>query len=530
MPYATPHRAILMLGLLLTLFITTTRPLAAQDAPAEPASTDEANAALDRRFTYQGRLFDGNSPVNANCDLRFGLFGAASGGTQIGEQQIIANVAVSAGLFTVTLNQSNQFGNNAFRGDQRWLEVGVRCPAGSGNYTLLQPRQALDAAPYAIYALGAERVPWTGITGVPANIANPPTYSAGAGLQLSAENQFRVVFAGSGTAASAARSNHHHFGQAWSGSSPSAGLILTNTAESGVGFMSFATAASGITFGIVGQTDATSGYGVAGYARSNAGVNRGIYGESASSSGDGVYGLNTSTSGSAYGVYGRANSTSGGAGVRGQGPYVGVWGQATATSGANWGVYGHTSSSGGYGGYFSAPSGGTAGRFLGAVSISGNLSKSSGSFMIDHPLDPANKYLYHSFVESPDMLNVYNGNVTLDGDGQAWVNLPAYFSALNRDFRYQLTAIGAPGPNLYIADKIADNRFRIAGGSPGMEVSWLVTGIRQDAYALENPIVVEVDKPAHERGTYLHPEAHGQPATLSVDRLISGALQDAPDQ
>jgi len=91
------------------------------------------------------------------------------------------------------------------------------------------------------------------------------------------------------------------------------------------------------------------------------------------------------------------------------------------------------------------------------------------------------------------------------------VQMPDWFQALNRDFRYQLTAIGAPGPNLYIAEKIKDNRFKIAGGAPGMEVSWQVTGIRQDPYAQAHPIIVEEEKPADERGTYLHPELYGQP-------------------
>ncbi|MCK4597432.1 hypothetical protein KAU04_05305, partial [bacterium] len=120
----------------------------------------------------------------------------------------------------------------------------------------------------------------------------------------------------------------------------------------------------------------------------------------------------------------------------------------------------------------------TAGYFSGNVTVTGTLSKGGGSFKIDHPLDPANKYLYHSFVESPDMKNLYDGVVNLDNDGAAWVELPEWFEALNKDFRYQLTPIGAPGPNLYIAQEIQNNRFQIAGGPLGMKVSWQVTGIR----------------------------------------------------
>jgi len=141
--------------------------------------------------------------------------------------------------------------------------------------------------------------------------------------------------------------------------------------------------------------------------------------------------------------------------------------------------------------------------------FAGKVSKSGGSFKIDHPLDPANKYLEHSFVESPDMMNIYNGIVVLDSKGEAAVSLPDYFQALNSDFRYQLTAIGAPGPNLYIAEEISGNRFKIAGGKAGSKVSWQVTGVRQDAYAAAHRIKVEEDKPAQERGRYLHPELFG---------------------
>ncbi|MFC1683360.1 hypothetical protein ACFL0G_04055, partial [Candidatus Zixiibacteriota bacterium] len=158
----------------------------------------------------------------------------------------------------------------------------------------------------------------------------------------------------------------------------------------------------------------------------------------------------------------------------------------------------------------------TAGYFLGHVKVTGNIVKGGGGFQIDHPLDAANKYLYHSSVESPDMKNVYDGVVLLNAQGEAWVALPEWFGALNSDFRYQLTAIGAPGPNLYIAEKISGNRFKIAGGKPGMEVSWQVTGIRQDAFANANRIPVEKDKSGDEKGKYLHAKEHGLPETMEI--------------
>jgi len=155
--------------------------------------------------------------------------------------------------------------------------------------------------------------------------------------------------------------------------------------------------------------------------------------------------------------------------------------------------------------------------FSGNLSVQGTLSKESGTFRIDDPIDPANKYLSHSFVESPDMMNIYNGTVTLDSKGEAAVTMPAWFDALNQSFQYQLTAVGAPGPGLFIKEKVHDNCFKIAGGTAGLEVSWQVTGVRHDAYANAHRTPIEEDKPEGEVGHYLHPELFG----AGPDKLIA---------
>jgi len=204
-------------------------------------------------------------------------------------------------------------------------------------------------------------------------------------------------------------------------------------------------------------------------------------------------------SGNGAGVYGY-HSSSGNYGFLGSSIY-GVFGYSSS----GYGVYGFKSGAGDY-----------AGCFLGNVNVTGTLSKGGGGFKIDHPLDPANKYLYHSFVESPDMMNIYNGNVVLDANGEAWVELPAYFEALNKDFRYQLTCIGGFAP-VYIAQEITGNRFKVAGGSPGMKVSWQVTGIRHDPFAEAHRIQVEVEKTGKERGRYIHPKEYGVSETLGID-------------
>jgi hypothetical protein len=165
---------------------------------------------------------------------------------------------------------------------------------------------------------------------------------------------------------------------------------------------------------------------------------------------------------------------------------------------------------------------GLAGQFKGDVEIQGNLTVSGNingaakPWKIDHPLDPDNKFLFHVAVESPDMKNMYDGVVVLDEKGEAVVELPSYFEALNRDFRYQLTCLGGFAP-VYVGEKIHENRFKIAGGREGLEVSWLVTGIRQDAYANAHRIQVEVEKDPTEKGKLLHPVERGRPESDGID-------------
>lgn len=158
-----------------------------------------------------------------------------------------------------------------------------------------------------------------------------------------------------------------------------------------------------------------------------------------------------------------------------------------------------------------------AGNFTGDLNVTGKITAGTKDFRIDHPLDPANKYLLHSSVESSEMKNLYDGTVILDAKGEAQVQLPAWFEAMNGSFRYQLTAVGAPSPGLYIAEKISAGHFKIAGGTPGVEVSWQVTGVRQDAYAKANPLVVEEEKQESERGYYIHPELFGAPEEKGIE-------------
>ena len=235
-----------------------------------------------------------------------------------------------------------------------------------------------------------------------------------------------------------------------------------------------------------------------------------------SGTGAGVYGKTQSTSASAAGVFGQISSSA---------DYsAGVRGQNDAASCCGFGVVGFAAGQGiGIGGY--APNGfgvfgwspnNWAAWFDGSVEVTGTLYKGAGAFRIDNPLDPAHSYLQHSFVESPEMKNVYDGNVRTNAKGFATVTLPKWFQALNKDFRYQLTVIGHSFADATVWKKIAAREFTIKTSKPGIKVSWQVTGVRHDAYARAHPIPVVLPKTGAAQGRYLHPELYGQRASKSV--------------
>lgn len=261
-------------------------------------------------------------------------------------------------------------------------------------------------------------------------------------------------------------------------------------------------------------------YGVYGHARSAATNVYGVGGDTGSTGyGAGVIGSAYATSGTAFGGFFSAASPDANA----------MFAYSSATSGDPVAVVGEVESPTGVAGSFRAHSGsglillGQSGQnlndvffvdasgngfYAGNLTVNGTVSKSGGSFRIDDPLDPTNKTLSHSFVESPDMMNIYNGNVVTDRRGRAIVEMPAYFEALNCDFRYQLTVVGRFAQAI-VAEKIHDNTFVIETSKPRVEVSWQVTGIRHDAWANAHRIQVEELKSVEEQGHYFHPEEAG---------------------
>jgi hypothetical protein len=263
-----------------------------------------------------------------------------------------------------------------------------------------------------------------------------------------------------------------------------------NPFQSPIGIESVATGPYS-PIGIVGSATGNFASGLRGYAFPTNSSDNGSY------SGVEGYAFANGASATNYGVYGSASGT--------------------GSTSVNYGIYGNTSgsSSTSYAGYFN-----------GKVHVNGTLSKSAGTFKIDHPLDPLNKYLSHSFVESPDMMNIYNGNITTDQNGRATVNLPDYFEALNMDFRYQLTAIGVFSQAI-VMEEIKGNQFIVASDKPNVKVSWQVTGVRNDAYAKKNRVVPEQDKPEQEKGKYLNADAFGLPREESLHAVKAKEPQKA---
>ena len=152
----------------------------------------------------------------------------------------------------------------------------------------------------------------------------------------------------------------------------------------------------------------------------------------------------------------------------------------------------------------------------GSVNITGDLNVTgTKAFRIDHPLDPENKYLVHSCIESDEMKNIYDGIAVLNEKGEAAVRLPDWFEAVNENFRYQLTCIGGFS-NVYIKQKIENGTFIIAGGEANMEVSWQISGVRKDPGAIQSNFEVVVEKEPELRGYYLDPKAYGKSEEKSI--------------
>lgn len=454
-----------------------------------------SEAVVPHQINFQGLLKDGaGSPVaDGPYSVVFTLYDAASLGSALWAETTTVNT--NAGLFNRVLGSIHPIPDNAFTDSSRWLGVKVAADPE------MSPRQKLASVGYSYRVSTVDGATGGSIDGSLSfgNSATPMAYVYESGSL----NPTKPVIA-------------------HSPAFPNYGLSYDDNLEQ-MNFTGNGTPLSvGLDSRFVGVNRSTQ-ITFAEYFGVHAPVGSGAYG--------GMY-VSTNTDG--WPFYGYTNGT-----------YLsyqylddaGVWrfnhgglDRMIVTQGGAVGINEttllgmlHAKSGGGVA--ILAPAGG-AGVFVGDVSVVGTLTKSGGSFKIDHPTDPANKYLSHSFVESPDMKNMYDGVVTTDAQGNASVSLPDWFEVLNRDFRYQLTVIGEFAQAI-ISKEISNHQFSVKTDKPGIKVSWQVTGTRQDAWANAHRIPVEESKPAAERGHYLHPELFGRAGETNVELVHEANLQRA---
>lgn len=483
------------------------------------ASSAFAQTPIGTTLTYQGRLDADGLPADGSFDMRFRLYSAPTSGTQVGATVCRDQVVVQDGLFTVSLDFGPQF-----TGDARYLEISVRADdefgnCSSGVFTVLGPRQAITPAPYALMSVG----PWTKATDGSLSYA-PGNVAVGA-----ATPQARLHIVGAAANGKAFDVN---------------GKLVVNDAGEFVGVNrpeaifvgEYFGVRAPITDGLGGMmlhVDSSNASGFYGYYNGTSlaltymdgftGDWRVLVGDSdkLTITQAGLVGIGSQNPGSVLEVLGDGTST----GVVTAAQFTGdanggaVYGVSEVAN-AN-GVIGQVDSGSQAAALWGIANQGYAAWLSGNVRVTGTLSKGGGSFQIDHPLDPENKYLLHSFVESPDMKNVYDGVTLTDERGYVTIELPNWFQAVNRDFRYQLTVIDTTDDDEFVQAKvvreITGNVFTIRTSRPAARVSWQVTGIRCDAFANAHRIPVELDKPAAERGLFLYPAEAGRPAEAGID-------------
>jgi hypothetical protein len=504
---------------------------------AEPAANNTANPSGTLNL-----LFGSGTTAPAETGLKLsgkGLFTFATGQTFPGTGTITgvttgAGSGLSGGGTTgsLTLSLLKTCSTNQVL---RWSGAAWACATIGGTGTVTSVALAAPAADFKvsgspITGAGTLDLAWT-VTPASANTANAIVKRDGSGNFAANAVTANSVTGSTVTGTTVNAVDVNLSDTAIISSTNFNAIVATSSSTLATTVSAFASAASGPTIAVEGQTNSSDpgAKGVLGVDNATVGTGEGVNGVSLSPVGLGVAGQGGSSSFSStaltwmgiqpIGMLGDS-SLSGGVGVH-----------ATADDGYAL----RADNNSGYptvdfrnsGNGLSFTAGGNTGFVdifpSGDLTVSGTIHAGVKDFRIDHPLDPSGKYLTHASIESSEMLNLYTGNAVLGADGSAAVSLPDWFTALNDDFRYQLTPIGGFA-QLYIAEEITGNQFRIAGGRAGMKVSWQVTGVRQDAYAKAHPLVVESDKQGEERGHYLHPDAFGQPLEMGITAVHRAKL------
>ena len=516
------------------------------------------------KINYQAIARDasGNQLVNQNVSIRFTIRSGSAGGS-IAYQETQNLTTNQFGLITTFIGTgtviTGPFSGIGWSSSDKYLQVEID-PAGGTTFTDMGTSQFVSV-PYSYLAdkaLFSYDNAWTHYN---TDIYNNNSGNVGIGINAPARKlhvednatpDFYGIIYSKNTAPSLLSDAYAIVGISETGDFYGTGgffqggwrgvygTVAPTGNHSYYGVVGDVVGGNGTNSGVYGTSDQTGVYGIA------YGIGKGLteyYGPSFLETA-GIHGKsvnNTTLNGISYGVSGEATSNTShiNCGVFGYGANA-----VAGTSPRNWGVLGVTDDAVGGVGVLAIGDGPASSRGMEADVLRGttqtalftyiatnapanyagyfngqiyatNANASIKAFKIDHPLDPANKFLYHSSVESPDMLNIYSGNVVTDANGLAKINLPSYFEVLNKDFSYQLTCIGTFAQAI-VAEKVKDNSFSIRTNKPNVEVSWMVTGIRHDPVAELYRIVPEVEKVQSEKGKYLIPEAYGQPKSAAM--------------
>lgn len=526
-------------------------------------------AQIPKVISYQGILTDtsGNVKPDGNYDFTFHLYESSSGGSAIWTET--KTLPVKKGLFSTNLGNQTAFDDNIKFDQQYWLGIKI------GSDAELSPRINITSVGYSISSEYSDTAKYArqftisngqvvrDINGLKDKII----LKGKGGAAVTSIGDTLIITTSGGGSGGGGVVAIQNTDNSLSISDPTGPTVTINTQiplkleGSSDDYIAYANN-TGYGYGVYGKSvgvglygESDYSYGVYGYSPNSVGVlgasnhNIGAYGGSNDTAG--VVGQSTNSLGilartfnqSKYALEAFNSSVNGdhifcglgsndfavfaqnydspvyGAlGSNSNSIISGVFGYSNGQSIDNAAVYGiSTSSAAAILGY--APFGGYAAYFVGPVKIVGDIINNNNiELEIDHPLDPANKYLVHSAVESPDMKNIYDGVVTTDADGSAVINLPSYFQSLNIDYRYQLTVIGQFAQAI-VETEISNNQFTIKTDKPNVKVSWQVTGIRNDAYAKANPLVVEQEKASQDRGKYLIPELFGQPKENAINYI-----------